>query len=495
MENLITCILPYRGEFQSDKTLAQLETCPLTGKIVLLAEADEAASLPAGKHTILKGSSLGSTEVLQAIAREVTTEYALVYMKEEALELGYMAIERMADYLSAPTAGMVYADCHQYTAGRRTAHPLNDYQEGSVRDDFDFGSLLLFRTRALREAVASLAEQPSYRYSAFYALRLAIARSWEITHIREFLYTECEKDTRKSGEKQFDYVDPRNRDVQIEREKAFTYHLQQTGAWLPQVTQEADLTEGVFPVKASVIIPVYNRVHTIKDAIDSVLKQETTFNFNLIVIDNHSDDGTTEAIRQYQSDERVLHLIPERTDLGIGGCWNLAIHHPSCGRFAVQLDSDDLYSGPDTLQKIIDKFYEARCAMVIGTYQMTDFRLNPIPPGIIDHREWTDENGHNNALRINGLGAPRAFFTPILRRVRVPNTSYGEDYALGLAITRSYKIGRIYDVLYLCRRWEGNSDAALDIERINRNNAYKDSLRTLEIKCRKELQKRDGHHE
>ena len=288
------------------------------------------------------------------------------------------------------------------------------------------------------------------------------------------------------GEKQFDYVDPKNRQVQIEREAAFTYHLKQTGAYLPPVSTEVDLQKGQFIYEASVIIPVYNRARTIKDAISSALNQQTSFPFNVIVIDNHSTDGTTEAIHSF-NDSRILHLIPERDDLGIGGCWNLAIQHNACGRFAVQLDSDDLYSSEHTLQKIVDKFYETKCAMVIGTYKMTNFQLNPIPPGIIDHSEWTDNNGHNNALRINGLGAPRAFFTPVLRDIRVPNTSYGEDYALGLAFSRQYKIGRLYEVLYLCRRWEGNSDAALSIEKVNKNNAYKDSLRTLDIQKRKAI--------
>lgn len=321
-------------------------------------------------------------------------------------------------------------------------------------------------------------------------MRLALSRYGELTHIREFLYTETEIDLRKSGEKQFDYVDPRNRQVQIEREEVFTRHLKKIGAYLKPGMMTVDLKEGEFSHEASIIIPVRNRARTINDAIRSVLEQETSFTFNLIIIDNHSTDGTSEIIEQYKNDNRVIHLIPERTDLGIGGCWNLGINHPQCGRFAIQLDSDDLYSSPHTVQNIVDKFYKEQCAMVIGSYRMTDFTLQTLPPGVIDHKEWTDENGHNNALRINGLGAPRAFFTPLLRKIRVPNTSYGEDYALGLAFSRQYRIGRIYDVLYLCRRWEGNSDAALSIEKINQNNNYKDSLRTLEIKLRQAMNKK-----
>lgn len=401
-----------------------------------------------------------------------------------------MALERMCDYLSAPQCSMVYADHYKTIKGERTPHPVIDYQLGSVRDDFDFGSLLMFRTDYLKRAINKIEAEKEYQYSALYALRLALSRYGELTHIREFLYTETEIDLRKSGEKQFDYVDPRNRQVQIEREEVFTRHLKKIGAYLKPGMMTVDLKEGEFSHEASIIIPVRNRARTINDAIRSVLEQETSFPFNLIIIDNHSTDGTSEIIEQYKNDNRVIHLIPERTDLGIGGCWNLGINHPQCGRFAIQLDSDDLYSSPHTVQTIVDKFYKEQCAMVIGSYRMTDFTLQTLPPGVIDHKEWTDENGHNNALRINGLGAPRAFFTPLLRKIRVPNTSYGEDYALGLAFSRQYRIGRIYDVLYLCRRWEGNSDAALSIEKINQNNNYKDSLRTLEIKLRQAMNKK-----
>ena len=348
----------------------------------------------------------------------------------------------------------------------------------------------MFRTDYLKRAINEIEAEKEYQHSALYALRLALSRYGELTHIREFLYTETEIDLRKSGEKQFDYVDPRNRQVQIEREEVFTRHLKKIGAYLKPGMMTVDLKEGEFSHEASIIIPVRNRARTINDAIRSVLEQETSFPFNLIIIDNHSTDGTSEIIEQYKNDNRVIHLIPERTDLGIGGCWNLGINHPQCGRFAIQLDSDDLYSSPHTVQTIVDKFYKEQCAMVIGSYRMTDFTLQTLPPGVIDHKEWTDENGHNNALRINGLGAPRAFFTPLLRKIRVPNTSYGEDYALGLAFSRQYRIGRIYDVLYLCRRWEGNSDAALSIEKINQNNNYKDSLRTLEIKLRQAMNKK-----
>lgn len=490
MNKTITCFIPYGSENQINKTIRHLQECPTVDRIFLLPTSPVPnLSLP-DKCYILPSSAPESVERYKQIALYANTPFTLICTQVQDLEFGYMALERMCDYLSAPQCSMVYADHYKTIKGERTPHPVIDYQLGSVRDDFDFGSLLMFRTDYLKRAINEIEAEKEYQHSALYALRLALSRYGELTHIREFLYTETEIDLRKSGEKQFDYVDPRNRQVQIEREEVFTRHLKKIGAYLKPGMMTVDLKEGEFSHEASIIIPVRNRARTINDAIRSVLEQETSFPFNLIIIDNHSTDGTSEIIEQYKNDNRVIHLIPERTDLGIGGCWNLGINHPECGRFAIQLDSDDLYSSPHTVQTIVDKFYEEQCAMVIGSYRMTDFTLQTLPPGVIDHKEWTDENGHNNALRINGLGAPRAFFTPLLRKIRVPNTSYGEDYALGLAFSRQYRIGRIYDVLYLCRRWEGNSDAALSIEKINQNNNYKDSLRTLEIKLRQAMNKK-----
>lgn len=490
MNKTITCFIPYGSENQINKTIRHLQECPTVDRIFLLPTSPVPnLSLP-DKCYILPSSAPESVERYKQVALYANTPFTLICTQVQDLEFGYMALERMCDYLSAPQCSMVYADHYKTIKGERTPHPVIDYQLGSVRDDFDFGSLLMFRTDYLKRAINEIEAEKEYQHSALYALRLALSRYGELTHIREFLYTETEIDLRKSGEKQFDYVDPRNRQVQIEREEVFTRHLKKIGAYLKPGMMTVDLKEGEFSHEASIIIPVRNRARTINDAIRSVLEQETSFPFNLIIIDNHSTDGTSEIIEQYKNDNRVIHLIPERTDLGIGGCWNLGINHPRCGRFAIQLDSDDLYSSPHTVQTIVDKFYKEQCAMVIGSYRMTDFTLQTLPPGVIDHKEWTDENGHNNALRINGLGAPRAFFTPLLRKIRVPNTSYGEDYALGLAFSRQYRIGRIYDVLYLCRRWEGNSDAALSIEKINQNNNYKDSLRTLEIKLRQAMNKK-----
>jgi len=309
----------------------------------------------------------------------------------------------------------------------------------------------------------------------------------DLVHINEILYTEVETDTRKSGQKLFDYVDPKNRAVQVDMEKACSAHLKAIGAYLEPVFTPVSFDREAFDYEATIMIPVFNRERTIEDAVLSALSQKTTFKYNVIVVNHHSSDNTVSIVNKYTSDPKLILITPDRRDLFVGGLWNTAAHHPQCGRFIVQLDSDDVYSGPDTLQKIVDAFYEQQCAMVVGTYRITDFRMETIPPGVIDHREWTPDNGRNNALRINGLGAPRAFYTPILREVLLPNTNYGEDYALGLYFSRKYQIGRIYDVLYCCRRWEGNSDAALEVEKTNTNNLYKDRIRTWEVQARKQL--------
>ena len=434
--------------------------------------------------TILSGVSLRETETLRSIAEALSQKYVLLYTKSLPLEMGMLALDRIIGVAEDTGADMLYADHYELITGPdgetvRRKHPLIDCQRGALRDDFDFGSVLVFRRTALRKAVREM--KADRKWGALYDLRL---RMKKIVHINEYLYTEIETDSRKSGEKQFDYVDPKNRQVQIEMEEICTDHLKRIGAWLAPDFKEVAFGQS-FPVTATVVIPVFNRIRTVKDAVESALSQKCDFPFNVIVVDNHSSDGTTELLAQMaEADTRLVHLIPERNDLCIGGCWNLAVHHELCGEFAVQLDSDDVYSGPDTLAKIVAAFREQKCAMVVGTYQMTDFQMNPIPPGVIDHKEWTEGNGRNNALRINGLGAPRAFWTPLLRKLNLPNTSYGEDYALGLRISREYRIGRIYDVLYCCRRWEGNSDAALEIEKVNANNLYKDRVRTWELEAR-----------
>ena len=452
---------------------------------------DKETQLPftSEKCVALPVDALTGTKFLRTVAQKSKAAYTALYLRPTPLRPGYRCFPRMLHAAIDNDAAMVYADRYEEKQGQRSPHPVIDYQEGSLRDDFDFGSLQLIKTELLRQFLGG-EPTPRYRYAALYALRLFLGRTGRIVHLQEYLYTEAESDLRQSGEKQFDYVNPANREVQLENERACTDHLKQIGARLA-ADEFDDLPndDTAYPVEASVIIPVRNRERTIADAITSALAQETDFAFNVIVVDNHSTDGTTEAIRAIH-DERVVHLIPEAQDLGIGGCWDLAVRHPACGRFAVQLDSDDLYSSPQTLARIVEAFHKQKAAMVIGAYRMVDFQLNTLPPGLIAHKEWTPENGRNNALRINGLGAPRAFRTDVLRKIGFPNTSYGEDYALGLAFSRHFRIGRIYDELYLCRRWEGNSDAALAIDRINRNNLYKDSLRTAELRARQAMNHR-----
>lgn len=439
--------------------------------------------------TTADGYDFGNIQSWKDIAAKASAKYIAIFASPFSLEPGYNCLPRMSRIAGDSNASMVYSDYRVRTSNSAMKNiPTIDYYEGSLRDDFDFGPLFLIRTQRLKDALAAIDKE--YRYAGAYAVRLALSRLGNIVHIPETLYTTVETDTRTSGERQFDYVDPRNRDRQLEMEDACTSHLKVIGAYLEPKFENVSYGEN-FPVEASVIIPVRNRIATVGDAVRSALSQITDFSFNVIVIDNHSTDGTTELLRDLESKNPNLKVIvPNFSDLGIGGCWNEGINSSYCGKFAIQLDSDDLYKGTDTLQRIVNLFHNENCGMVIGSYELTDFNLNPLPPGLIDHKEWTDNNGRNNALRINGLGAPRAFATDLLRDIRVPNTSYGEDYALGLAISRRYRIGRIYDSLYLCRRWEGNSDSNLDISKVNANNLYKDRLRTWEVEARKKLNSR-----
>jgi hypothetical protein len=482
----ITCFLPYVSKEQIEPTLLAVKASALVGEIYLLA-TDATAPAEIDGCKVLKIDSLKSSATMRLIAAHSDADYSLVYLKQLPLQLGYFALDRMVNLADDSAAGMIYADSYQIVDGVKKVHPVIAFQEGSLRDDFDFGSVLVFCAKALKEAVVTITAE--YSFAGLYDLWLKVSQKHDIVHINEYLYSEIETDTRKSGEKMFDYVDPKNRQVQVEMELVCTDHLKKAGAYLAPQFKDVAFDENDFPVEASVIIPVFNRVRTLEDAIRSVLKQVCSFDFNLIIIDNHSSDGTAEIIEKYASDARVIHLIPGRFDLGIGGCWNVGVQDANCGKFAVQLDSDDVYSDENTLQKIVDAFYEQKCAMVVGTYRMTNFDMETIPPGIIDHKEWTPDNGRNNALRINGLGAPRAFYTPMLRAIKVPNTSYGEDYALGLYFSREHRIGRIYDVLYLCRRWDDNSDASLDIVKMNGHNTYKDRIRTWEVQARKQLNK------
>lgn len=438
------------------------------------------------KYDFIEIDKLFSSKTIAKIAERAESDYIFFIIKNFKFVPGQFCIERFVNIADSTNSGLVYSDFYEIKKGDLLQHPLIDYQLGSLRDDFDFGGAVVLRTDAIKNIISQGFEE--YDFAGFYNLRLKISRSYPILHIPEYLYTVYETDTRKSGEKQFDYVDPANAQMQLEMENAATNHLKNIGAYLKPQFPYLDFKKDEFEYEASVIIPVKNRIKTIGDAINSALLQKTNFNFNIIIVDNYSNDGTTELIKSFaQKDNRVVHLIPSEKNLGIGGCWNEAIRHPLCGKFSAQLDSDDLYKDFNTLQRIVDTFYREKCAMVVGAYKLTDFNLKEISSNIIDHREWTADNGMNNALRVNGFGAPRAFYTSILKNVKIPNISYGEDYAVGLAISRTYKIGRIYDPIYLCRRWSGNSDADLSINKLNAHNFYKDKIRSFEIMARKKL--------
>lgn len=487
MREKIDLFLPCEYIDDAQNALSVLHECKTVQHIHFLVSADFAAhhQVPEG-CTFVITDRLESSNTIVSIVENTDADYVIICTRHTTIGWGNNTLERFLRVADDTDAVMVYADHYKMVEGKMEKHPVIDYQSGSLRDDFDFGSLWCIKAQALADYIAQ-PDREEYQFAALYDLRLYLSRVGEIFHLNEFLYSEAELDTRKSGEKQFDYVNPRNREVQIEMEKACTQHLGKVGALIDTTFyRQPDFGEQDFEYEASVIIPVFNREKTVADAVKSALGQKASFKFNVIVVNNHSTDRTGEILDELKVDN-LIQIVPERTDLGIGGCWNEAINSSFCGKFAVQLDSDDLYSSPKTLQKIVDAFYKQKAAMIIGSYRMCDFDLNTLPPGLIDHKEWTDENGCNNALRINGLGAPRAFFTPLVRQIQFPNTSYGEDYALGLAFSRRYRIGRIYDELYLCRRWGGNSDAALSVEKVNANNLYKDRLRTMELKARQHM--------
>ncbi len=485
MHNSVTIFIPQTNLKENEKTIKRFQGLPLVKEIIILSPDEKYKSFENTRVIFSKISK--SSETVKLIAQYSSTEYTVLIIDGKSINPGQFCLERFKQVADNTNAALVYSDFYEEDKNKLVQHPVIDYQEGSLRDDFDFGQLLFIRTEYIKQVVNK--DESEFKFAGLYNLRLKLSQLAPIVRIPEFLYTVEAAEEVGTEEKHFSYVDPKNREVQIEMEKAVTQHLIDVGAYVHPPFKEIDFSsEKDFEYEASVIIPVRNRVKTVGDAIESVLNQKTNFKFNLIVVDNHSTDGTTEILKSFsQKDNRIIHYIPERNDLGIGGCWNEAVHHRLCGKFSVQLDSDDIYKDENTLQTIVDVFHKDKCAMVIGSYQLTDFNLNELPPGLIDHKEWTNDNGPNNALRINGLGAPRAFFTPVLREIKLPNTSYGEDYSVGLAISRQYKIGRIYQAIYICRRWEGNSDSQLDIVRMNANNLYKDRIRTFELLARKKM--------
>jgi hypothetical protein len=486
MSHSVTVFLPFSGSEFTQQTIDDFSNSNLVKKIFLLSQTEVPFKFPNAE--VLRVDYLFGSSTIKLMRSKASTKYILFLTQDTLIKLGQFSLDRFVSIAESTSSGITYSDYFDIKNNMASSHPVIDYQFGSVRDDFSFGPILFFDKTAFSDASKGIDDD--LKFAGLYALRLAISRHHAVTRVPEVLYSSIETDERKSGEKLFDYVNPKNRDVQVEMEKAVTEHLKKINVHLKPQFKKINLNAGRFENEASVIIPVKNRAKTIGDAIKSVLKQKTNFPLNLIVIDNHSTDGTSSILHEYAAqDKRLVHIVPNRTDLGIGGCWNEGLYHQSCGRFSVQLDSDDIYKNENTLQRIVDVFRKEKCAVVIGSYQITDFNLNEIPPGLIDHKEWTPQNGRNNALRINGLGAPRAYYTPLLRKVKIPNVSYGEDYAVVLAMSRDYQIGRIYESIYVCRRWEGNSDAALSIEKQNANNTYKDRVRTFEMLARQRKNK------
>ena len=486
----LTVVTPYSPRPFFEKTLLSLLKSALVEYIVVVSQ--EPVHFKIDGCRVLLDGPIYSKETLTQMIDGTRTKYLLLLSEAQQISIEPKPLERILGKAESTKTGLVYSDFYDENERRKTVHPLNDYQPGSVRDDFDFGAMTLFSVSAIRKALKKYGAVPKGKFAGLYDLRLKLSIDHSITHLKEPLYSVIGNvgaiHELPLQEKLFTYLDPQNRAGQKEMETVFTDYLKKIGAYLPPNFKEVEQAATSYPVEASVVIPVRNRKETIAEAVKSAVSQETDFAFNVIVVDNHSTDGTTAILSNLAKEySNLKHIVPKRTDLGIGGCWNEALYAKACGRYAVQLDSDDLYRSGCTLQKMVDMLHQGKYAMVIGSYTLVDSKLKEIPPGLIDHREWTDDNGHNNALRINGLGAPRAFDTALMRNIGFLNVSYGEDYAAALRICREYRIGRIYESLYLCRRWSGNSDAGLSIEEANRNDAFKDKIRTEEIAARQKM--------
>lgn len=487
----LTIVFPYRPDPLWKRSLLALLRTDLVERAIVIRPRE--MPLEPIQGTLIIEGGLTEQATLDRIFVETRTPWLLVSLRGAGTAIMPSTLERALRLAESKRVGLLYSDFYEVSEEGRRLYPLNDYQFGSVRDDFDFGDTVLISVSAARNGLERHGPIPAVRFAGFYDLRLKLSIDYHLYHLREPFYTAFKAENHFRGpcsdEERFAYVDPRQESVQKEMETVFTDYLRKIGAYLPPETlRDPGPTLEPFPVEASVVIPVRNRKETIRDSLESALSQRTGFLFNVIVVDNHSTDGTTDLVSDLaRHDRRLIHLVPQRRDLGIGGCWNEALHSSSCGRFAIQLDSDDLYRTEETLQNMVDRLRESKAPMVVGSYTVVDFDLNEVPPGLVDHREWTPENGHNNLLRVNGVGAPRGFRTDVMRRIGFINVSYGEDYAAALRISREFRIERICESLYLCRRWPGNTDQSLTIEKSNQNDAFKDRTRGEEIQARQEI--------
>ncbi len=469
----ITAIVYHRHE---PKLYDSLLANPSIEKVIALGSTTS----PHNVETVDSEHPFGGRSLGKALELAGSCPFIMIVPSTDTVSITTEETNRLLSVALEGGQALYYADYYTERRNTKNSCPVISYEPGSIRDDFNFGPVMLFSNGHIKACFNLFGPLTDTRWAGLYELRLKASLTADVIRVPEPLSLVVPRKSEAGSH--FDYVDPAQKQYQQEMEAVATEHLKRCNAWCGHDLLPAPDDDSPYPLEASVVIPVKNRETTIDEAIRSALNQETDFDFNVLVVQNHSTDNTRQVIEAAaQRDPRVVQIIPERRDLGIGGCWNEAIRSPLCGRFVCQLDSDDLYADTRALATVISALRDGNCGMLVGSYRLVNFQLEEIPPGIVDHREWTELNGRNNLLRVNGIGAPRAFTTGLLRRYPFPNVSYGEDYAVSLRISRDYRVGRIYEPVYLCRRWDDNTDADLPLEKINEYASYKDGLRTREI--------------